>query len=288
MTRDARQDRTERRQRMVAAARERALQLAKPAPLPPHPEGLRPRIWPVLAFVGAVALSAWSWVVAFIAVGVVLAYAIGTRNDRKSTLLWAYIQGRKQFLSGDYEAALVNFQDMEEADFAPPAVLRAIGLANYQLGHWAEAATYLEDVTDRTADEDAALAHSMVEVGEAKEAVELLDALVAPPPLARVIRAVAALKLGNPGEAVTGLQALLEEAGGTNAPAEEPYLGARYWLGLAARAAGDEAKAREVLSGLSGIDPGYHDVAALFNRPASTRSAKAKVDKKRPGDQPGS
>ncbi len=283
MTRDSRHDRAERRRRMAAAARERALRLSKPSPLPPHPEGLRPRVWPVLAFAGAVALSAWSWIAASIAVGIVLAYAIATRNDRKSTLLWAYIQGRRQFLDGDYEAALANFQDLEEADYAPPAVLRALGLTNYQLGQWAEAATYLEDVTDRTADEDAALAHSMLELGEVKEAADLLDALVSPPPLARVTRAVAALKLGNPAEAVAGLRALLDEAGGTNAPAEEPYLGARYWLGLATKAAGDETGARKVLSDLSDIDPGYHDVAAFVGRPESGRPTKVKADKERPG-----
>jgi len=263
MSKEQRQDRASNRRRAVGASGERAFALGKPVPLPPHPEGLGPRLWPVLAVVGTVVLSAWSLPAAFLVMGVILAYAIATRNDRRNTLLWAYIQGRRQFMQGDYEAALTNFQDMEDADFAPPAVLRGIGLCSYELGRWAEAATYLEDVPDRTPEENTALGHALLELGEIRAAAEVLDGLDEPPPLARVVRAVAALKLGDPAGAVRRLRAVLEEAGGEAAPAEEPYLGARYWLGLAARQAGDEATAVGVLEELYRLDPGYHDVAAL-------------------------
>ncbi len=266
MGKDTRQDRAERRRKLAEAARERALRLSRPSPLPPHPEGLRPRVWPALAGLAAVALSFFSILAAVIATGAVLAYAMATRDNKKNALLWTYIQGRKQFMEGDYEAALANFEDMEEAGFSPPAVLRGIGLTDYQLGRWAEAATYLEDIPDRSAEETVAMAHSLVELGEYKEAEGLLAGLKEPPPTAGVVRAVTALKLDRPGEAVTVLDGLLAVAGGEGAPAEEPYLGARYWLGQAHLKAGDKAKAKEVFEGLYDLDPSYHDVAALLGR----------------------
>ncbi len=206
--------------------------------------------------------------VGLVAVGLVVLYAILTRDDRRRTLLYAYIVGRRQFDAGDYEAALANFADMEEADFAPPAVLRGLGLANYHLGRWAEAATYLEDVPDRTPEEDALLAHALVEVGETDEALRILRGLEDPPPLARVVRAVVLLQQGLAAQAVDRLEEVLEEAGGAAAPAEEPYLGARYWLGLALRSAGEEDRAKEVWEDLYEIEPSYHDVAALLGRNA--------------------
>ncbi len=261
-------DRSERR-RKAAAARATALRLAGPSPLPPHPEGLKPPVWPALAMIAAILIAGWSWPLAVVGVGLVLAYAIATRNDKRRHFLYAYVQGHRQFRAGDYEAALANFQDLEEAGFAPPAVLRAIGLTNYQLGRWAEAATYLEDVPNRTPEEEADLAHALVELGEVAEAVRVLDAAKELPPVGRVVRAVADFRLGRPAKAAARLEAVLAEAGGENdAPHCEPYLGARYWLGLARRAAGDGEGAGRVLEALYEIDPGYHDVASLLGRPA--------------------
>lgn len=264
MTEDRRQERVERRLRLAAEARERVERLSRPSPLPPHPEGLRPRVWPVLAVAGAVLLSAWNLIVAFIAVGLVLAYAVFTRNERKNNLLWTYVQGRRQFMQGNYDAALANFQDMEEADFSPPAVVRAIGLTSYHLGHWADAASYLEDVEGRTADEDVALGQSLIELGEHEAGAKVLDGLAELPPIGEVIRAVAAYRLGHPDQAVTRLETVLAEAGGAGAPAEEPYLGARYWLGLSARAAGDRDRAREALLELSSLNADYLDTATVL------------------------
>jgi tetratricopeptide (TPR) repeat protein len=76
------------------------------------------------------------------------------------------------------------------------------------------------------------------------------------------------LQQGLAAEAAERLEDILEEAGGPAAPAEEPYLGARYWLGLALRRAGEEGRAKEVLEELYEIDPSYHDVAALLGRRA--------------------
>lgn len=265
--RGSRANRSERRRRLAAKAREAVLRLSKPSPLPPHPEGLAPSIWPVLAATVAIGLSVWNWVAALIAVGLVLAYAIGTRNDRKRQLLYAYIQGHRQFKTGDFEAALTNFTDMEEADFAPPAVLRAIGLTNYQLGHWAEAATYLEDVPSPTDQETVALAHAMMELGEAQEAATIIDRLETLPAEGIVVRSVIDLRLGRPHEAVTRLEPFLAEAGGANAPAAEPYLGARYWLGVALKSSGHLSEAEKILSSLHDLDPTYHDVGDLIGRP---------------------
>jgi tetratricopeptide (TPR) repeat protein len=210
----------------------------------------------------AIGLSMWNLIAALIAVGLVLAYAIGTRNDRKRQLLYAYIQGHRQFKAGDFEAALANFTDMEEADFAPPAVLRAVGLTNYQLGRWAEAATYLEDVPKRTADESVALAHALIELEEAREAAAVLDALESLPAQGVVVRAVSDLRAGKSADAAARLLSFLSDAGGRDAPSEEPYLAARYWLGEALEASGRTAEAKEVFACLRDLDPTYQDVAA--------------------------
>lgn len=264
---DPRLERAEKRRLKAEAFRQTAMKLAQPSPLPPHPEGLRPSLWPALAFTGAVLLAAWSFLAATIAVGVILAYAIGTRNNPKRQLLYAYIQGRRQFQLGGYETALANFEDMEEAGFTPPAVVRAIGLTNYHLGRWAEAATYLEDLAARTTDEDVALAHAQVELGEFAAAVARLDALENLPSMGVVVRAVSDLRVRKPAEAVRRLEALIADVGGDDAPAMEPYLGARYWLGVSLKEKGDQAGSRRVLEALYGLDPSYLDVATLVGRP---------------------
>lgn len=267
--RGQRQDRSAKREEKARTRTSRAATLSrpKPSPLPPHPEGLKPPIWPPLLMLVAFALLFWRLLYGAVAIAVVLVYATATRNDRKRHLLYAYIQGRRQFSAGDYEAALANFTDIEEADFAPPAVLRALGLTYYHLGRWAEAATYLEDVPDRGPDEDATLAHALVELGEEAEALEVLDGAERPAPLGGVVRAVVDLRRGKAGAAAAALDAVLAEAGGEEAPPEEPFLGARYWLGVARKAAGDEKGSREAFERLYEIDPSYHDVAAVLGRP---------------------
>ncbi len=272
-SRERRRRSQERRGRVAPGGRVRVT-LPRPSPLPPHPEGLRPPVWPPLVALvafGVLLLGVGQGrpfiiTVGFVAVGLVILYAVLTRDDPRRALLYAYIVGRRQFDAGDYKAALANFADMEEADFAPPAVLRGLGLSNYHLGRWAEAATYLEDVPDRTPEEDALLAHALVEVGETDEALRVLSGLEDPPPLARVVRGVVLLQQGLAAQAADHLEDILEEAGGAAAPAEEPYLGARYWLGLALRSAGEEDRARKVLEELYEIAPSYHDVAALLGR----------------------
>lgn len=274
-SRERRRGSLERRGRSARGGRVRP-GLPRPSPLPPHPEGLKPSVWPPLLALVAFGIlllgvgqgRSFTITVGLVAVGLVILYAVLTRDDRRRTLLYAYIVGRRQFDTGQYEAALANFADMEEADFAPPAVLRGLGLSNYHLGRWAEAATYLEDVPDRTPEEDAVLAHALVETGETDEALRVLSGLEDPPPLARLVRGIVLLQQGLAAEAAERLEDILEEAGGPAAPAEEPYLGARYWLGLALRRAGEEGRAKEVLEELYEIDPSYHDVAALLGRRA--------------------
>jgi len=269
-----RKERRGKRERTAAAGRRAVVRTPVPPPLPPHPEGLRPSIWPpvlgLIAF-GLLLYGVASGSVSRIAIGGVAVFLVvvwGTlsRSDPRKQLLYTYIVARRQVSRGDYEAALTNFLDMEEADFAPPAVLRGIALASYHLGRWGDAATYLEDVPDRTPDEDEILAHCLVELGETRRAVEMLDALEEPGPRVAVIRAVVDLSEGRASAAAERLTEVLERAGGSRAPAEEPYLGARYWLGRALGAAGREDEARRVLDDLYGLDPGYHDVAALLGR----------------------
>jgi len=246
----------------------------EPPPLPPHPEGLRPPVWPPLAtlvalvtFLAGVGQGNLVLVVAAgAALGLIVLYATFTRNDPKKQLLYAYIQGRRQFMMGDYEAALANFKDMEEADFSPPAVVRAIGLTSYRLEEWSDTATYLEDVPDRTPDEDAVLAHALVELGDFDGALEVLDHAERETPLARVMRAVVLIKKGRAREAAGVLEAVIEESGGEQAPAAEPYLGARYWLGVAFRETGDEENARKVFAELEELSPGYRDAASSPDR----------------------
>lgn len=267
----SRADRSEKRRRGTTKVRGAALRAAKPSPLPPHPEGLKPSIWPPLALLAAIALAGWSPLAAFVAVGVVLAYAAATRNNRRQHLLYAYIQGHRQFRGGDYEAALANFEDMENGGFSPPAVVRAIGLTNYNLGRWAEAASYLEDVPDRTPEESGALGHALLELGELPQAIEVLDGIEDPPPVVRVTRAVADLKAGRPRDAARKLEAVLDQAGGGQAPAAEPYLGARYWLGTVLRDLGEEERGTRLLGELYDLDPSYHDVAVILGRPLPAR-----------------
>lgn len=267
--RSARKDRSARRRGRAERSRRAPVALPKPSPLPPHPEGLRPSFLPplltlvsfVVLLIGVAGGSNGLKILGAVALGLVILYATMTRNDRRRQLLYAYVVGHRQFSAGDYQAALTNFTDMEESDFAPPAVLRGIGLSSYHLGHWAETSTYLEDVPDRTPEEDAILAHALVELGEYDEAVDRLDRSGNATALGRVVRAVAALRRGRPAESVEILRALLGEFGGERAPAEEPFLGARYWLGLALRDIGQPEDAREVLAALHELDPDYHDVA---------------------------
>ncbi|MCL6580676.1 MAG: tetratricopeptide repeat protein [Firmicutes bacterium] len=261
--RQARLDRREERRRRMAEVQAELMRRAKPSPLPPRPEGLRLPVWPAVAMILAFLLLFWNIPLGAVAMFLVVTYAVFTRNDPRRQLLYTWVQARRQFDRGEYAGALENFRDMEEADFSPPAVVRAIGLTQYQLGEWAEAATYLEDVPDRTPDENAALAHSLVELGELKEAVDLLQSLEELTPLAKIVWGVAELRLGRPEEARRRLEEVLAEVEGT-ATLEEPYLGAAYWLGKAELALGNREGAREVLSRVHEVDPDYHDVAELL------------------------
>lgn len=272
--RTTRRDRSEKRRGRAAGSRRAPVALPKPSPLPPHPEGLRPSVWPPLVtlvafgtlLVGVAGNSTGLKVVGAAALGLVILYATLTRNNPRRQLLYTYIVAHRQFTAGDYQAALTNFTDMEEGDFAPPAVLRGIGRSSYHLGRWAEATTYLEDVPDRTPEEEAILAHALVELGEYDEALARLDRAGDTGPMGRVVRAVAALRRGRAEAAVSELKGLLEEYGGDRAPAEEPFLGARYWLGVALGEAGHAGEARAVLEALHQLDPEYHDVKSLLGR----------------------
>jgi tetratricopeptide (TPR) repeat protein len=206
-------------------------------------------------------------IVGGVAMGLVILYARMTRDDPKRQLLYAYILGRRQFTAGDYEAALTNFRDMEDTDFSPPAVLRGIGLSSYHLGQWVDAVTYLEDVPGRTPEEDSVLAQALVELGELDEALAVLGGMERETPEAQVVQAVIRLKQGRAAEAADGLRRVIDEGGGDHAPWEEPYLGARYWLGVALGKAGNEESAREVLSELYEIAPSYQDLAERLGRP---------------------
>jgi len=275
-TRSLRQDRSERRRRAAVSGRRATVRTPAPSPLPPHPEGLRPSVWPpilgLIAFglllYGVASGSVGRMAIGGVAVLLVLVWGTLSRSDPKKQLLYTYVVGRRQFSVGDYEAALTNFLDMEESDFAPPSVLRGIALASYHLGKWAEAATYLEDVPERTTDEDTILAHCLVELGETERAVEILDGLENPGPRAAVIRSVVDFREKKTAAAIERLAGVLERAGGARAPAEEPYLGARYWLGKALREACREDEALRVLGELYEMDPSYHDIAVLTGHPA--------------------
>ncbi len=256
------------RARRAQARREAALRLTQPASsLPPRPEGLGLPVIPALVGLVGLGLLFWHFYYGVAVIVSVIAYAYFTRNDLKRRLLDAYLRGRMQFAAGDYEAALANFSDIEDADFSPPAVLRAIALTHYQLGNWAEAATYLEDVPKRTPDEDAILAHCLVELDETEEAGKVLGAMESTTPLAGVVRGVMALRSGDAEHAVRVLQDTLAFADAGSSRAEEPFIGATYWLGVARAEAGDEDGAREEFEAVYSVNPGYHDVAARLGKP---------------------